>query len=289
MSLKQQQSHPQYPQRGELTNPVYFTHPLVVKNIRSNENPNGWADPFWDNMTNKEKISILTRVPMSSELEFRLFDVGKDSTYSGPLNPKSFTGMVGRGLLGCYGPNNAADPIVSRFNNGILEIAAIQRGDTGEWAIPGGMVEKGSTVSTTLRNEFNEEALGNSLGTDNDEYGKSKEDPIYIAKINSLKHEVDKLFNEGKVIYEGWVDDPRNTDWAWITTVAVHFHISNNSPLHNIELRPATDAMGAKWYKIDSMEAIKNLYASHGEFVLQVIKNRSSEDEWSNVFLTVMV
>jgi len=31
--------------------------------------------------------------------------------------------------------------------------------DTGEWAIPGGMVEAGENVSLTLRREFSEEAL----------------------------------------------------------------------------------------------------------------------------------
>ena len=29
-------------------------------------------------------------------------------------NPKGRTGMVGRGLLGRFGPNHAADPIVTR-------------------------------------------------------------------------------------------------------------------------------------------------------------------------------
>lgn len=62
--------------------------------------------------------------------------------------------MVGRGLLGRWGPNHAADPIVTRWkkdrNGGkvlvkgkpCLEFVAIKRRDTGEWALPG--------VSTTL-------------------------------------------------------------------------------------------------------------------------------------------
>ena len=66
-----------------------------------------------------------------------------------PRNPIGRTGMVGRGLLGKWGPNHAADPIVTRwkrdsagnkiFTNGkpLLEFVAIKRKDTGEWAIPG--------------------------------------------------------------------------------------------------------------------------------------------------------
>ena len=306
MPLKQQQAHPKYPSRGSLDKPVYFTHPVVVQNIRALENPKGWADPFWDNCSPKEKNDILSRVPTDGPFETReLFDLsgnsglGRDSTYTGPLNPVGLTGMIGRGLLGHYGPNHAADPIVTRFNNGILEMAAIQRGDTGEWAIPGGMVNAGDTVSTTLRNEFNEEALGNTLGTGDAEYEsgvhncsnvKSNEDPDYIAKISSFQSEVDDLFDHGNVVYEGWVDDPRNTDWAWMVTVAVHFHITNNSPLHNIELRPATDATGAKWYKLEKPEDIRKLYASHGEFVMNAIRKKAeSGGKWAELFLDLVI
>ena len=59
------------------------------------------------------------------------------------------TGMVGRGLLGRWGPNHAADPIVTRWkrdNDGQvvmvnekpkLEFVAVKRKDTGDWALPG--------------------------------------------------------------------------------------------------------------------------------------------------------
>lgn len=64
-------------------------------------------------------------------------------------NPIGRTGMTGRGLLGKWGPNHAADPIVTRWKkdskgarvmvNGkpCLEFVAIKRRDTGEWALPG--------------------------------------------------------------------------------------------------------------------------------------------------------
>ena len=35
---------------------------------------------------------------------------------------------------------------------------AIQRKDTEQWAIPGGMVDDGEAVSATVRREFEEEA-----------------------------------------------------------------------------------------------------------------------------------
>ena len=69
--------------------------------------------------------------------------------------------MHGRGLLGKWGPNHAADPIVTRFDPSRpdqLQVVAIKRKDTGDWALPGGMVDSGETVSLTVKREFEEEA-----------------------------------------------------------------------------------------------------------------------------------
>ena len=33
-----------------------------------------------------------------------------------------------------------------------------------------------------------------------------------------------QLFASGTVIYQGYVDDPRNTDNAWYETQVIHFH-----------------------------------------------------------------
>ena len=64
-------------------------------------------------------------------------------------NPLGRTGIVGRGLLGRWGPNHAADPVVSRWKRDgsrgkvlcsgkpVLEFVVIKRRDTGTWAIPG--------------------------------------------------------------------------------------------------------------------------------------------------------
>merc|ERR1719198_1651698 len=80
---------------------------------------------------------------------------------SRPLNPHGRTGMAHRGLLGKWGPNHAADPVVTRWHpteKGRLQMVAIQRSDVGQWAIPGGMVDAGEAVSATVRREFREEA-----------------------------------------------------------------------------------------------------------------------------------
>ena len=70
------------------------------------------------------------------------------------------------------------------------------------------MVDPGENVSQTVMREFMEEALDStSKGLD-----KKTED------------EVKAFFAHGKPIYKGYVDDPRNTDNAWMETVAFLFY-----------------------------------------------------------------
>jgi ADP-ribose pyrophosphatase len=71
-----------------------------------------------------------------------------------PFNLVGRTGLSGRGVLGRWGPNFAANPIVSRFHEGRLQFVAITRGDTGELAIPGGMVDVGEQVQNLLKKIF---------------------------------------------------------------------------------------------------------------------------------------
>ena len=39
-----------------------------------------------------------------------------DESTGAPINPSGRTGMTGRGLLGKWGPNHAADPVVTRWH-----------------------------------------------------------------------------------------------------------------------------------------------------------------------------
>ncbi|CAJ0959795.1 unnamed protein product, partial [Mesorhabditis belari] len=157
-----------------------------------------------------------------------------------PLNPMGRTGLQGRGILGRWGPNHAADPLVTRCKNGRVQFVAIQRHDTGEWAIPGGMVDAGEEISATLKREFSEEALG----------GKDL-------------RQLDALWKNKKELYRGYVDDPRNTDNAWMETVCVNFH-DETGLLNDVELEAADDAKAVKWVDITTTEP---LYASHVQFI----------------------
>lgn len=227
--------------------PVYYTAKVVLDNDICKK-PNGWADPaeitpeFSKELS--ERVSYTTGKKLT--LDYELF--GKML----PRNPKGRTGICGRGLLGKYGPNFAADPLVTRYNeNGSLEMVAILRDDVLEWAIPGGMVEEGEEVSLTLKREFNEEA-------------KNCENSVDILK------KLDDLFSNGVLVFSGYVSDPRNTDNAWMETTCVHFHIDDEDLAKNLKLEAGSDAAKVKWVTItDDLK----LYASHKDMVDLAVKN----------------
>lgn len=146
-----------------------------------------------------------------------------------PKNYMGRTGMTGRGLLGKWGANQAADPVVTRCKDGKLQVALIERKDTSTWAIPGGMVDPGEIASAAAKREFIEEAGG---------------DETKLALLN-------EAFRGGTLIYTGYVDDPRNTDNAWMETAAFHFH--NDAVFGQYNLVAGDDAGKAQWVTIEGM------------------------------------
>lgn len=159
-----------------------------------------------------------------------------------PLNPMGRTGVEGRGLLGKWGANQAGDPIVTRANpdTGKLELLVIQRKDSGQWALPGGMVDDGEQIFKTVARELHEETG---------------------VKLD---------FSDAKHVYQGYVDDRRNTDNAWMETTVKHKHISGRVAAH-INPKAGDDAKAVRWISLDRAD-VESLYASHGAFVKQALK-----------------
>ncbi|XP_026761618.2 ADP-ribose pyrophosphatase, mitochondrial [Galleria mellonella] len=187
-----------------------------------------------------------------------------------PQNPIGRTGICGRGILGRWGPNHAADPVVTRWkrfdsgkividehNRPILQFVAIKRGDTGEWALPGGMVDPGEKVSATAVREFQEEAINSLVMSE-------EEKKAWAQKFH-------EFFNEGEIVYKGYVDDRRNTDNAWMETIAYNFHDDNGTIVGALKLHAGDDAVGVRW--VDATPNI-SLYASHDVILKEVLKKR---------------
>ncbi|XP_067859040.1 ADP-ribose pyrophosphatase, mitochondrial-like [Heptranchias perlo] len=185
-----------------------------------------------------------------------------------PRNPMGRTGIISRGLLGKWGPNHAADPIVTRWKREddkkvihelsgkpILQFVAIKRKDCGEWAIPGGMVDAGESLSRTLKREFGEEAL-DTLATSSPQKDRLRG---LFRTIFSKENAVE--------VFKGYTDDPRNTDNAWIETVAVNFHDDTGDSVGQLDLQAGDDAGHVQWFDIDQE---LQLYAIHSQFLKRV-------------------
>lgn len=183
-----------------------------------------------------------------------------------PLNPCGPTGICGRGTLYKWGPNCAADPLVTRWkrdsnnniifidNQPVLQFIAIRRKDTGEIALPGGMVEPNESVSMAAKREFSEEALNCLEMSD--------------IERHELSIKIENFFKESHCVYEGYVDDHRNTDNAWIVTKCFLWHDNEGDIMNNFKLHAGDDAGDVMWcdyYLTCNLE----LYANHLDFIQQ--------------------
>ena len=87
---------------------------------------------------------------------------------------------------------------------------------------------------------------------------------ICIKKCYWLK----LIFVSGIPVYNGYVDDPRNTDNAWMETSVYNFHDDHsNGSISNLQLVAGDDAKNVTWMDISS--SLK-LYASHKNFIQRV-------------------
>ena len=243
--------------------PIEYNRPVYTS-----DKPPSWADPL--NPTTVDWTDKTRTI-------YGKFNFTPDGR---PINPIGRTGVTGRGLLGKWGPNTAADPLFTRFkrdsNNNIIHIngtpilqfVAIERKDGGDgadrsYALPGGMVENGDLISTTAAKEFTEEALGGLEEADRKQIIKSLDDLI---------------INKGYIVYGdptlgGYVDDRRNTDNAWMVTKCYHVHDSDNTIFNNFRLEGGDDAKRAFWLDYHPSYTDFKLYATHAEWVVQAYEN----------------
>lgn len=75
------------------------------------------------------------------------------------------------------------------------------------------------------------------------------------------------------------MDDPRNTDNAWVETSAYNFHDYFGDVFKNVELEAGDDAGNAEW--LDLNRSV-DLYASHKYIANKVAKNLHAH-WWKNV------
>uniref|UniRef100_A0A5S6Q1W6 Nudix hydrolase domain-containing protein n=1 Tax=Trichuris muris TaxID=70415 RepID=A0A5S6Q1W6_TRIMR len=221
-----------------------------------------WADPDLSNAAFNPKFNSL-----DGNVDRR----SRNGTYKvvggRPINPVGRTGLSGRGVLGKWGPNHAVDVIVSRWKRNesgeiernelsgkpLLQFLAIVRRDTGEFAIPGGMIDAGENVTEAQQREFLEETLN---------YEKAS-----TKRRRELEKLIEAPFKSGVEIYSGYVDDPRNTDNAWMETIASNFHDEMGQGLGKAFYSAGSDAADVDWITLDRSRAF---YASHGDILAKL-------------------
>ncbi|KJJ84130.1 Nicotinate phosphoribosyltransferase [Candidatus Omnitrophus magneticus] len=220
----------------EIEYPGYEPRDIVLNSVLNNDysknSGNKWADPADYSILLKD-IEEGRREPLES------FEgpIKVDKETNLPLNPIGRTGIKNRGQLGKYGPNRAADPIVTRINpdTGEYEILIIVRNDSGINALPGGMVER-------IKKE-NKVMLDTTLDTAVREL--QEETNVFLDEIDISK---------AVSVYKGYVDDRRNTDNAWMETEAWHFHIEDSAKAMSMTPKASSDARKAMWVPIDKIK-----------------------------------
>lgn len=186
-----------------------------------------------------------------------------------PQNPVGCTGTIGRGRLRRWGPNKAADMILTRStdNNG-FEFIAIRRKDTKKleqstsvpmYAIPGGMVDIGEDTYTTAIREIFEEALADKQPKFLESVGKYTPEFIRTERNKSFE----TMFGKAELIYSGYVDDPRNTDNAWMESDVYHLHVRGDNKDFEV-IQAGDDAASVEIVRY--RDGLK-MYASHGDFM----------------------
>lgn len=247
-------THSDYPKRISANNLFYTEYkdqrPFFFHDILLQEPMPEWSEPLVPKIDDfKDKYSYVTNDYILNSIYFEYCDYyikyieDEDINFAMlPINPYAPTGIGGRGLLGKWGPNHLAEPIVITYDSfrNIYQLLVIERKDTpGIYALPGGIKDSSECISITLTREL-------------------KEETNVILDINNA------IF-----IYSGYVNDSRNTDHAWLETCVYLFNInqSQREILLNI-MSTGNDAVNIKLTDIDNTNEIyKNLYPNHKEFV----------------------
>ena len=151
------------------------------------------------------------------------------------LTDPSIGVVTGRGRYWRWGPNFAADAIVIT-EEPQPHVLLIQRGDTGDWALPGGFINRGEKdAAKSARRELAEETQ------------------LHID-------------TPGILVYKGVVGDKRTTLHAWVETSAYLFRIPERLPVIGSD-----DARDARWVALDALEGA--LFGSHRYLLDQAIKS----------------
>uniref|UniRef100_A0A8D0CLW4 Transient receptor potential cation channel, subfamily M, member 2 n=1 Tax=Sander lucioperca TaxID=283035 RepID=A0A8D0CLW4_SANLU len=123
-------------------------------------------------------------------------------------NPAGRTGIRGRGALSHLGPNLNADFVLTRWRDcerSVLEYLVVWDESQGTLALPG--VSPARPVQS------------------------ADHTPLIRTLGKKLYEEIHAKVSEGTKVFEGYVDDCRNTDNAWVETTVLNIHLATTSQM----------------------------------------------------------
>eukprot|EP00300_Choanocystis_sp_HF-7_P017783 c19830_g1_i3.p1 GENE.c19830_g1_i3~~c19830_g1_i3.p1 ORF type:complete len:1019 (+),score=228.91 c19830_g1_i3:437-3058(+) len=263
-------------------NPPDYTHHLVLEND-CHLKEDGWADAVI--------VSAATLRNTVSHIE--PLRIGGTHTQPVPLNPCGRTGLRGRGVLGRWGPNHSACPIITRVESAedgadnstdhptqqrtfvLLALASSitsQSGTSPAISLPSHPRTGGGKVSGAFVQSLLESVTGEDRLTARQN----------IQTLMTRQQPTDQ------VIYAGYCDDERNTDHAWREILVVHTHLSQEIsatlPLESSHKFDACDAwpqplscsVALEWVDVADSR-ILGLPETHRAWLHQVLALRKGE------------
>jgi len=278
--------------------PPFYTDPTVLSEHDNAKGHQQKVDPPEENHDGQPSLAGNAFKDVRNRQSFAgtlLFDAN-----GFPLNPRGRTGLAGRGVLYRWGANRAIDPIVTRYKpDGTRTLQVLVRKrhevqglDNEVWALPGEMERDADEdqirygVTKRLRELLNhcveempEEATKAETAdaSDAQELWNKADDRHRekVVKDRAERHRLqDRLFSTGQgyTLRSTYVDDPRNTDNAWLETKATHFHCDDKlAELFTVpsdETTIAEQVEKYKWLDVDLQNReYENLYGSHRELV----------------------
>lgn len=247
-------------------NPPNYTSPRILQKTAARDQvaPDQAADPLY-----VEPAEIAKRFSITGPLHFAKYPDPDGVTREYPLNPMCRTGIRGRGACKKWGPIQAADALLTRFNSngGLLELLVIKRADNGAWAFPGGKVDGGETHHAAALRELFEEAVA----FDADQSDVNPHPPLPSGQKPPF------YFFSHEMVFEGVHADPRNTDNAWYEGRAFHKHLDWNLS-EKLKLQPSSDAVEVKWLEL-TPENIPILFADHAEIIRYALAKMEAESD----------
>ena len=133
------------------------------------------------------------------------------------------------------------------------------------YSFSGGRVKPNERIFETIKREFSEEALANLSRP--------------AAEQASILEMLSEHFKLGITVYKGYVDDRRNTDNAWMETIAVNYHDSTGKSFSKFPLQSRagqeteSGSVGVQWIPIDHN---LDLFANHEWIIEKVCYHRDA-------------